>query len=52
MTPRRPRDGNSMNHRVGGHHGDRQTQNSPNENLSDRTIQNKDIVDGNLTTSD
>jgi len=27
-------------------------QNSPNENLSDRTIQNKDIVDGNLTTSE
>jgi hypothetical protein len=27
-------------------------QNSPNENLSDRTILDEDIVDGNLTTSE
>jgi hypothetical protein len=33
-------------------HGGRLTQNSPNENRSGRIIQNKDIVDGNLTISE
>ena len=52
MRPRRIRDGSSTSRRVESHHNGRRTQNLPSENPSDQTIQDEDIVDGNLTTSE
>jgi hypothetical protein len=52
MRPRRIRDGSSTSRRAESHHNGRRTQNLPSENPSDQTIQDEDIVDGNLTTSE
>jgi hypothetical protein len=49
---RKPRDGSSTSRRVGSHHSGRRTQNSLSENLRDQIIQDGDIVDGTVTTSE
>jgi hypothetical protein len=41
-----------MSRRAGSLHDGRWTQNSPSENRSSQTIQNVDIVDGIVTTSE
>jgi|AntDeeMetageno51_2_1112566.scaffolds.fasta_scaffold01185_4 hypothetical protein len=41
-----------MSRRVGRSQSGRRTQNSPSENRNGPTVQNKDFVDGNLTTSE
>ena len=52
MTLRRPRGGSSMNHQVRRSQSGRRTQNSPNENQSGQPIQDEDIVDKDVTTSE
>jgi len=52
MTPRRPREGSSTSPQAGSPHGGRQMQNSPSENQSGQTIQDGDVVDEIVTTSE
>jgi len=49
---KKPRDGKNMSTQTGSHRSGGRMQNSPSENPSGQTIQNKDTVDGNLTTSE
>ncbi len=52
MTSRSPRGGSSTNPRVGSHQSGCRTQNSPSENPNDLAIQDEDIVDEIVTTSE
>jgi len=53
MRPKRPRDGRSTSRRAErSHRGGRRTQNSLKENPSGQPIQDEDIVDKDVTTSE